>query len=72
MLVAQPATVCAAEFSGTVSFGPLRNDGAWLTALTVIVNVWGTERSTPPLAVPPLSSTSTVKVEVPAVSGAGV
>src|SRR4028119_2013038 len=43
-----------------------------LTELTVMVNVWGVEVSTPPFNVPPLSWTATSKVDVPFASAAGV
>ena len=68
--VAQPATVCAPASSSTVWSGPLVNDGASLTAVTVIVKVWMALVSSPPLAVPPLSWTSSVIVATPLASGA--
>src|SRR5229473_6376347 len=44
----------------TVRFGMGANDGAWFTGVTVIVKVCGALVSEPPLAVPPLSCSSTV------------
>ena len=51
---------------------PFVNDGASLTAVTVIVKVCGAEVSTPPFAVPPLSLAVTVTVAEPLASAAGV
>src|SRR6185503_21193023 len=71
MAVAQLLTVCAPASSFTVWFGPLVNDGASLTELTVTRKVL-TKVSTPPLAVPPLSFTVTVIVAEPLILATGV
>ena len=70
--VAQGLTVCAPAFSSTVWSAPLVNDGASLTAVTVMVNVCGAEVSLPPFAVPPLSFATSVIVAVPFAFAAGV
>src|SRR5205814_2169231 len=70
MAVAQ-AALYAPESSSTVTSPPLVNDGASLTALTVMVKVCGAELSTPPLTVPPSSWRVTVTVALPLASGAG-
>src|ERR1700754_2452747 len=49
----------------TVTLPPGVNDGASLTALTVIVNDCGAAVSAPPFAVPPSSESVTVIVELP-------
>src|ERR671925_614921 len=46
--------------------------GASFTAPTLIVKVWGALVSTPPLAVPPLSTALTVTVAAPLASAVGV
>ncbi len=48
------------------------NDGASLTAVTVIVNVCVADVSTPPPAVPPSSTAASVIVAEPLASAAGV
>src|SRR5437667_25447 len=62
----------APESSLTVTLPPPVNDGASLTAVTVMVKVCGVEVSAPPLAVPPLSERVTVTVAVPFALAAGV
>ncbi len=63
--VAQPATVAAPLSSFTVWFAPLVKLGTSFTELTTMTNVWGWLVSSPPLAVPPLSTIETVTVAVP-------
>ncbi len=72
MLVAQPATLAAPESSFTVWSAPFVKDGASLTPVTVIVNVWPADVSAPPLAVPPSSCAATVIVAAPEALAAGV
>src|SRR5947207_8659330 len=64
MLVAY-AALYGSESSCTLTLPPLVNDGASLTAVTLIVNVCGADVSTPPFAVPPLSCATTVTVALP-------
>src|SRR4051794_29970729 len=71
MPAAHRAIDCGPESSATAWSAPLRNDGVMLIALIVIANVWGADMLTPPLNVPPLSWTRSVKVEVPEAPGAG-
>ncbi len=70
--VAQPAVVAAPESSSTVGSAPFVNDGASLTAVTVMVNVCSPELSVPPLAVPPSSAIRSVIVAEPLALAAGV
>ena len=70
--VAQLLTVCGPASSLTVWLAPPRNVGASFTGRTVIENVCAAELFTPPLAVPPLSASTTVTVAVPKALGAGV
>ena len=71
--VAQPVTRLRARRPRPPSgSAPLVNDGASLTAVTVIVKVCVALVSTPPLAVPPLSWIVTVTVAVPTAFAAGV
>src|SRR5918996_4776005 len=72
MVLAQPATDCAAASSATVWSEPAENDGASFTKATVIANVCGALVSTPPFAVPPSSWARTVTVAEPCAEGAGV
>ncbi len=58
-------TVCVPVSWMTVWSGPLVNDGASLTGLTVMVNVCVPLVSVPPLAVPPSSCSVTDTVAVP-------
>src|ERR1043165_2074567 len=53
------AALYAPESSITVTSPPLVNDGASLTAMTVMVNVTGADWSTPPSAVPVTDRKST-------------
>src|SRR5205085_157648 len=70
MLVAHDALYAAVSFA--LASPTVTNDGAALTAFTVMVNVWVAEVSTPPFAVPPLSVRNTLIVAVPLAFGAGV
>ena len=70
--MAKPATLCAPASSATLWLAPMVSVGASLTALTVMVNSWAAEVSTPPLAVPPLSLTSTVTLATPLASATRV
>ncbi len=72
MAVAQGFTVCAPASSFTVWSGPLVKLGASLTGVTVMVKLCAVEVSTPPLAVPPLSCSTSVIVAVPLALAAGV
>src|SRR2546422_962995 len=55
-----------------MSLVALVTDGVSATALTVIVNDCGPDVSTPPFAVPPLSCSVSVIVDVPKAFAAGV
>jgi hypothetical protein len=46
--------------------------GAWLTALTLMLNVWGALVSAPPLRTPPLSCRTSVMFATPLAPSAGV
>ncbi len=70
--VAHPARVVVPLSSLTVGLAPSVKAGASLTAVTVMVKVCARLRSSPPLAVPPLSCTWTVTVAVPLAWPAGV
>ena len=72
MAPAQAGKDWAPASSSTVLSGPLLKDGTSLTAVTSMVKVWAGERSTPPLAVPPLSFSRRVIVAEPLASAAGV
>src|SRR5207247_1694526 len=65
IFVAQFATVWAPTLAFTDWSGPLVNEGASLTGLTVMVKFFGADVSCPPLAVPPLSLSTTVIVAEP-------
>ena len=62
--VAQPAIDRAPASSFTAGGLTAVKLGSLFTGLTVIVNVWVGEVSSPPLSVPPLSRTATLNVEV--------
>src|SRR5436190_9590303 len=64
-------TTCAPESSSAAGGLATVNDGASLTGLIVIVNCCIVDVSLPPCAVPPLSLTTTLTVEVPNWLGAG-
>ncbi len=70
--LAKLTTDCAPASSSTVWLPPWVKVGSSLTAVTTMVNVCATERSTPPFAVPPESRTCTVTVAVPLALAAGV
>ena len=72
MAVAQPAALCAPVSSATVWSAPFVKLGASLTATTVILKLCGAEASMPPLASPPESCRTTVKLASPLASAAGV
>jgi hypothetical protein len=74
MPIAKLATDAAPESSNTVWFGLAGrlNDGAWFTAVTVIVNVCVALVSLPPFAVPPLSVRNTLTVADPDAVSVGV
>ena len=63
--VAQSLTDCGPASSSTAWSAPIVNDGASLTAVTVMVNVCSALVSSPPFAVPPSSSAWTPIVAVP-------
>ena len=68
----QLATVWRPESSATVWLLPFVNDGGSFTGVTVTANVWAALVSSPPLAMPPLSWSETVTVDVPFAFAAGV
>jgi hypothetical protein len=70
--VAQGLTFCGPASSKMLWFGPTVKEGASFTAFMVIVKLWGGEVSTPPLAVPPSSWSTSVMVALPKALAAGV
>jgi len=67
----QFGTVCGPVSSSTATSPTWRKPGASFTGLTVMVNVSGSEVSSPPLAVPPSSRRTTVTVATPLALAAG-
>ena len=70
--VAHPVTVCAPASSLMVWSAPFTNVGSSFTAFTVMVNVCVANVSSPPLAVPPLSLSTTETVATPLAFDASV
>src|SRR2546428_656053 len=72
LFAAQPVTIFGPESSGTVWLGPLVYFGGFGPPRNSTLSPCGTLFRAPPLAVPPLSCKTTVRVVEPMASGAGV